>query len=466
MIQPAREPSDSIQSTRRRLWRLLLRAFAVVVLLIVLLTLAATVVFLGLHSSQNPYYQAPVAYLLRAYYQGQAGWEGVETLLDNQAGLELPYLRAEWSRMILLDAQGVVVVDHGQVDSPRVGQLLAPRPGEERLPLEVGGKTVGWLLFDRGLLSTPLRLALQLLLPVGASSLVLGLLILVIGMLLMRRVVDPLAEVVAGARAVAGGNLAARVPLHQHRDDLYALSSAFNQMAEELERSDQQRREMLADIAHELRTPLSILRGRLEGIVDGIYPPDEAHIAPALEEVYLLERLVDDLRLLTQAEARQLPLDRAEFDLRELACKVSATFEPEALELGLALLCQVDQQPLTVFADPQRVEQVIGNLIGNALRYVPAGGRVAVELSRQPGQAVVQVIDNGPGVGEAELPFLFERFWRGEGSRGRASGGVGLGLAIARQLVEAMGGQIWARNNPAGGLEVGFSLPTQVPSLD
>ena len=142
--------------------------------------------------------------------------------------------------------------------------------------------------------------------PTAVISILLGILTLIIGLLLMRRMINPLAEVIAAAQAVSQGDLTARVPVRTQNDDLSALSDHFNHMANELERSDNQRRNMLADIAHELRTPITILRGRLEGILDGVYPADEAHIAPALEETYLLERLVEDLRLLALAEANQL----------------------------------------------------------------------------------------------------------------------------------------------------------------
>jgi two-component system OmpR family sensor kinase/two-component system sensor histidine kinase BaeS len=242
------------------------------------------------------------------------------------------------------------------------------------------------------------------------------------------------------------------------------LSDSFNHMAEALERNDQQRRALLADIAHELRTPLSVLRGRLEGIVDGIYPADDAHIATALEEVYLLERLVEDLRLLTLAEAGQLPLEIRQIDLLALANKSIETFACQAEELQIELLGPQLPSDLngsadwSVAGDPQRLEQVIGNLIGNALRYVPTGGQISVRLQRQNGWLCLAVADNGPGVDEADLPYIFERFWRSEKSRARSSGGAGLGLAISKQLVEAMGGQIRARNLPEGGFEASLCL--------
>lgn len=458
--------NHSIRSVRRRLWALLLRAFGVVVLLIVVFTLTATLIVLSTQASHHPFYQAPVAYLLESYYFGHGSWEGVENIFAEQPSLDIPVLRAEWGRVLLLDATHRVVVDQGQTDTARIGAIYPKSNQETWITLESAGQPAGYLVFFSGSqISFPLRLSLTLLPSIGAVSVLLGLLTLLIGLLLMRRVVEPLAEVIDAANSVAAGNFSVRVPLHRRHDDLYALSASFNQMAEALDHNEQQRRAMLADIAHELRTPLTILRGRLEGILDGVYTAEPAHIAPALEEVYLLDRLVDDLRLLTLAEARQLPLELREFNLGELARRVAATFEAEAGELNININPVTvndpleDESNLFVHGDPQRVEQVIGNLIGNALRYVPAGGNITVSLHREAEFVRLSVADDGPGVPDGDLPFLFDRFWRGEKSRARSSGGAGLGLAIARQLIEAQGGEIEAHNQAGSGFEVRFCLP-------
>lgn len=449
--------SESIKAIRRRLWRLLLRAFGTVVLLLVIFTLAVNILYLGFRANQNLFYRAPVAYLLETYYAGRGNWQGIERLFSSEA-LDLPILRNEWQRALLIDANGMVVVDQGETNSPRVG-LPYEKSLSGETSLQVGGQTVGWLVFESSLLSMPVRLILELLPSIGLASLILGLLTLVIGLLLMRRVVEPLAEVIATAQAVASGDLSARVQTGRHHDDLYALSTSFNQMATELEKNDRQRREMLADIAHELRTPLTVLRGRLEGILDGVYAADQAHIAPALEEVYLLERLVDDLRLLTLAEAGQLPLEPRPFDLGELARRVGATFEAQAAENNIRLYVQCLQEGVPVLADPQRIEQVTGNLIGNALRYVPPGGLVNVWVTKNETHASLSVVDSGPGVAPEDLEYVFDRFWRGDKSRARNLGGIGLGLAISRQLIEAHGGAIQADNLAHGGFQVAFELP-------
>lgn len=455
---------ESINAVRRRLWLLLLKAFGLVVLLLLVLTLSTTLIFLSTKNRYNPYFTNTLDDLLLTYYQGHQNWEGVHILFDDQSSLGSTFLINEWRRIILLDKEGRVVVDQGNIDSPLVGQVYPSNSEKQITRLLVREELIGSIVLEKSIISLPLRFALQSLAPIIPLSIVLGLLTLVTGLLLMRRVVDPLSEVIAAAACVASGDLSTRVALQRRKDDIYALSSSFNRMADSLERSDQQRRAMLADVAHELRTPLSILRGRLEGILDGIYPSDEQHIATVLEEVYLLERLVEDLRLLTLAEAHQLPLELIQFNLPSLAEKTITTFSAESDELEITLNFNRpgelnDQLDWIVTGDPQRIEQVIGNLIGNALRYVPGGGLVNIEVSRHTDSIRLTVSDNGPGVPETELPFVFDRFWRGEKARTRTSGGAGLGLAIARQLIMSMGGEIGARNREGGGFEVWFDLP-------
>jgi signal transduction histidine kinase len=301
-------------------------------------------------------------------------------------------------------------------------------------------------------------IAFSLLGPVAFISIFLAILTVIIGLLLMRRVVNPLAEVIAAARRVASGDLSTRVPV-SGPDDLRALSDSFNHMAETLDLNDRERRDLLADIAHELRTPLTVIRGKLEGIVDGVYPPDETQIGPALSEAYLLERLVDDLRLLTLAETRQLHFEPRDVSFEQLASHAVDLFSAEAAEKKISLHLENRAQGIQIHVDPQRTEQVIGNLISNALRYVPESGKIWIIVEQSDNSVCLQVNDNGPGVPPEDLPHLFQRFWRGEKSRSRASGGAGLGLAIASQLIEAQGGSIKAKNLPEGGLQVSISFP-------
>jgi len=211
-------------------------------------------------------------------------------------------------------------------------------------------------------------------------------------------------------------------------------------------------------VAHELRTPLSVIRGRLEGIIDGIYSENGPQVSMALDQTYVLERLVEDLRLLTLAESRQLPFDRHPVDLGQLVDRTLDVFSAEAREKNISLAFTERSGDLTANVDPQRFEQVLGNLVGNAIRYVPEGGRVWVTAHSVADGLSLTVNDNGPGLPPEDLPFIFDRFWRKDKSRARVSGGTGLGLAIARQLVEAQGGHISARNLPEGGLQITIGL--------
>jgi signal transduction histidine kinase len=444
--------NNTVRSIRNRLFLLLLRAFGIVILLYFLVVLATTAFVLANPSESNPLYRLPIISRLETYYLARGGWDGVTIVFTNSLDFE----SRQWREATLLDANDRIVVDHG-VGVPK-GSIYSPASGETVVPIFVNKVIVGKLVLAGDVVPAQRRFTFDFLRPVVLVSGFLALLTILIGLLLTRRVVVPLAEVTAAAMEVADGKLSTRVRV-EGPDDLRILSDSFNQMADALERNDRERRDMLADIAHELRTPLTVLRGRLEGILDGIYPPDEGHIVPALEETYLLERLVDDLRLLTLAEARQLPFEKKELDLNELARRVISLFQAQAEENQIQLSLDSDAVEAKAMLDPQRTEQVIGNLVSNALRYVPSGGRVRIEVRRISDAVTISVNDNGSGVPEAELPRIFNRFWREDRSRSRASGGAGLGLAIARQLVEAQGGKITAGNLPGGGLQVKCEFP-------
>jgi signal transduction histidine kinase len=444
--------TNTVRAIRNRLFLLLLRAFGIVIMLYFLVVLATTAFVLAYPSESNPLFRLPITSRLETFYIARGGWNGVTIVFNNSLDFE----SRQWHDGILLDADGRVVVDHGV--EVTTGPVYAPNSGETIVPIIVNGKLVGSFVVSQNGIPAQRRFTFDFLRPVILVSVFLAILTIIIGLLLTRRVVVPLAEVTAAAKEVADGNLSTRVRV-EGPDDLRILSDSFNQMADALERNDRERRDMLADIAHELRTPLTILRGRLEGILDGIYSPDQEHIVPALEETYLLERLVDDLRLLTLAESRQLPFEKKELDLNDLARHVISLFQAQAEENHIQFTLESDAADLRALLDPQRTEQVVGNLVSNALRHITEGGRVWIEVHRANGKALISVNDNGPGVAEEELPYIFNRFWRGDKSRTRTSGGAGLGLAIARQLVEAQGGRISAANLPGGGLQVRCEFP-------
>jgi signal transduction histidine kinase len=236
-------------------------------------------------------------------------------------------------------------------------------------------------------------------------------------------------------------------------------------MTQELDRTEQQRRNLTADVAHELRTPLHIIQGNLEGLLDGVYQPTGAHIEATLDETRLLSRLVEDLQILSLAEAGQLELVREPVDVAELLADVQTSFSGQAEAAGVNLELAVEGQPkeLNVWADYGRLDQVLGNLLANALRHTPAGGTITLSAAARPAGVQLQVTDSGQGIPAEDLPYIFDRFWRGDPSRPHG-GSTGLGLAIAQQLVRAHDGRIEVASEVGQGTTFTIEFPADVRS--
>jgi len=456
--------TSSVKQIRARLIRSLLRAFIAVVSLLIISILGVTTYTIVQQNQQNPFFRAPNASLLEAFYIGKGDWTGINSLLNQSSVPGGPFAGIDWKRSVLVNANGQVIIDHGNPNSTLIGQVYQVEPNQNVVQLMVNGRIVGYLIQDRQDPFHPIVQLLAVVNPIIVVSISLGILTLVFAALLMRKVVDPLADVIDAAEKVGKGDLTARIPPNKRADDLAMLGEHFNAMTEALERNDTERKNMTADIAHELRTPLTVLRGRLEGIVDGIYPANEASIAPALEETYLLERLVEDLRLLSLAESHQLHYETQSVDLKELTQKVINVFEAQAESQNVKIEFTAAGDVPSVAVDPQRTEQVIGNIIANSLRYMPGEGLIKVELTTSDDNVELAISDNGPGVPEDQLECVFTRFWRSEKSRARTTGGAGLGLTIAKRLIEAQGGTIIASHCPEGGLKITIQLPKEIKS--
>jgi two-component system sensor histidine kinase BaeS len=286
-------------------------------------------------------------------------------------------------------------------------------------------------------------------------------LVLVLAVLVAARVfgsaVSPLSEVADAVDRLADGEAGLRVrprgPLPVRR-----LAISFNTMAERLDRSRDDRRAMLADVTHELRTPLTVVQGGLEAMLDGVHPMDEDHLAPVLAETAVMARLLDDLRTLSLADAGALTLHREPCDVAALAREVVAANEPIAGAKGVELATTGDQR-LVIDVDPVRIREVVANLVGNALRYTPGGGRVEVEVRGDAETATITVRDTGSGIPPAELPRVFDRF-----QRHADTGGTGLGLAIVRDLVAAHGGTVTAESDGVPGR--GSTFRVRIPRRD
>jgi two-component system, OmpR family, sensor histidine kinase BaeS len=275
----------------------------------------------------------------------------------------------------------------------------------------------------------------------------------------VRRTAGPVGDVMEAADRVAGGDYSVRVA-ERGPGETRRLARAFNEMTERLEANDQQRRSLLADLAHELRTPLSVIQGTVEGVLDGLYPADRRHLEPVVDETRVMARLLDDLRTLSTAEAGALRLDRTTVHPAELVDDAVAAFRSRADAARVVLGSRPAGDLPAVDADPVRIGEVLGNLLQNALRHTPPGGTVEVTAApADEGRAVsFTVEDTGSGIPPEDLPHVFDRF-----VKAADSGGAGLGLAIAKSLVEAHGGTISAQHRTGGGTTVRFTLPASAP---
>jgi len=395
--------------------------------------------------------ETELAAQLEAYFQGRGSWEGVDSLLRMHGGMGEGMMARGMGRVmgeyLLADSAGNVLVG-----PPGFPATLSTEQRSAAQPLYSGDQGVGLLLFSLPAGPTAEEELLgRLNRALWISAAVAGAVALLVAGVLSGRLLRPVRELTGAARGLSQGDLGRRVNVRGD-DELADLSRTFNQMAENLERAEGLRREMTADVAHELRNPLAVIQARLEGIGDGLYPSSREGLASVLEQSRVLNRLVEDLRMLALADAGQLTLERRRLDLGALARDVVSSFQPQASakEIELAFSADVDAR-LDVDGDPTRMTQILDNLLTNALRHTPAGGSVSLAMKEERGRVVMELVDSGEGFPPEALPYVFERFYRSDKSRARQLGGSGLGLAIARKLVEAHGGTIQAANRPEGG---------------
>ena len=274
----------------------------------------------------------------------------------------------------------------------------------------------------------------------------------------VRRMTRPMDNLIDAARRIESGDYSAQVP-EWGSPDIRSVARAFNSMSARLKAMDEQRRSFLADVTHELRTPLSVIRGQAEAISDGVYPADASHLAPILDATATLDRLVDDLRTLVLTDAGNLVLHKEPMDIGALLHDTIESFRSQAASKGVTLATEIADKLPVVDVDPARIRQVIGNLLSNAIRHTPSGGLVNVAASSTDGQVTISVADTGEGIPPDLLPHVFERFVKGANSTGS-----GLGLAIAHDIVTAHGGTVVIANRAEKGTEVRVELPSSAAS--
>jgi signal transduction histidine kinase len=434
--------------------------------------------FRGLVSLAGQRYAQRLVPVFADYYAAVGGWDGIEELMAfaqdtaRQPPPQAPMPRHVMpmsgmvdpggERLLLVDLGGHIIAD-SQPGASVPGNLLSNL--DRGAEIVVDGQQVGTLIVYSGLGElTPsqkdfLRQVNTLMLIAGGVA-VLG--VLVVGSLQARRIVKPVRALAAAAHRVADGDLSQRIPVTSD-DELGEMAAAFNTMAAELERQHELRHRAMADVAHELRTPLSVLQVQLESIEDNLIEPSPEVIAGLRNDLVHLSRLVEDLRVLTLADAGELHVEAEPVEMGGLVCDVVERMQAAAQTKGVVLDTSLPNVDLMVVGDAQRLTQVLLNLLSNALQHTPSDGQVIVSARRVEGKVCVTIQDTGEGIAPDDLPHVFERFYRADRARSRDTGGSGLGLSIAKSLVEAQGGTITVESQVGQGSVFTVSLP-QAPS--
>ena len=405
--------------------------------------------------------------LLEEHYADRGSWQGVSPLLEG-ADSALFFNATNRTVLVLTDPEGEVLYATAGPDGP---SRLEASQLQGALPISVEGRTAGFLNLllraqpteglvgfttsddiSPGFAERASGFLLQVLL-IGAV------LAMVFGVLVNRWLSAPLTRLVDGTQAIARRDLSFRVK-EQGSTEMREVSNSFNQMAAALEDAETLRRSMLNDIAHELRTPLTVLEGNLRAILDDVYPLEKTEITRLYDQTRHLHRLVDDLRLLAQAEARQLPLQRSAIDLVLLLEEVAELFSPLAGEKNISLNTSLPRSSVLAAVDRMRFAQTLQNLLANALQHTPVGGAVSLSLQTEGETAAIAIADNGEGIAAEDISHLFDRFYRVDKNRARDTGGVGLGLAIAQALVRAHDGEIEVTS---AGVGLGSTFTIRLP---
>ncbi len=429
---------------------------------VILVTVAAVFIFVNQSArgeiqrfweSSEEARAARMDFELGQHYRMGMGWVGVQPVVRQMGGLAA-------RRVILVDPEGIVVADS---EDELVGEYYESDAAGWFVFSPMGRELLGTIYLSTKSSESPDPFSPLTLSNAVGRFLIWGALLAIavaflLTFLMSRRILAPVKVLTETARQLGKGDFSRRVPF-EDRGEVGELARAFNSMASDLERAEQMKRNMVADIAHELRTPLSNIRGYLEAVRDGVKKPDTDTIHSLEEEASLLSRLVDDLQELSLAEAGELTLVRQEEDVVELVRQVVAAVEGYVSAKGLSLTVEIPEKLPPVNIDSHRIGQVLRNLLENAMAHTGAGGTITVTARQRENCVEVAVTDTGEGIPPEDLPNIFERFYRVDKSRARATGGSGLGLTIAKRLIEAHGSSIEADSEMGKGSTFTFTLP-------
>jgi signal transduction histidine kinase len=420
--------------------------------------------FINFLSDQS---QSAIVTSLTNYHQEYGSWEGVEFIFIQGNNRQAPGMgQGQGPRMemmhpyLLTDENGYVIVPNGKF---RPGEKLSREQLELGVAITENGDVVGILIPTGGSFQGSQR-EIEFIertnLTLLYGALIGAVIALFLGIFLSRTITRPIRELTRATHAISEGDLSQQVPVRT-TDELGELATAFNKMSAELSRSVNARKQMTADIAHELRTPLSLILGHAEAVHDGVLPPSKENFEIIREEAARLEHLVDDLRTLSLADAGELSISLQIVEPGQLLQEVASLYQYQAQKKNIALELEVASPLPALAVDPGRMTQVITNILDNALRHTPEGGRIILSAKQAGEKVELAVQDSGPGLPPREMERIFERFYRADPSRQRGDGGSGLGLAIAKSIVQAHNGQLSAESEPGKGLKVIISLQKQ-----
>jgi len=401
---------------------------------------------------------------LSIYYQQNGSWNGVEYIFfqnynrpnSNAGPGQGQGPRAE--PFILTNKNGIVIVANGRF---AVGDKVPEDDLELGIPITDNGKTIGILVPTRvPFQGNPRELEFieRINITLLYGALIGAVIALFLGIFLSRTITRPIRELTQATHAVSQGNLSQQVPVRT-KDELGNLANAFNKMSSELSRSVNARKQMTADIAHELRTPLSLILGHAEAVHDDVLPPTKENFEIIREEATRLEHLVNDLRTLSLADAGELSINRQTVDPGGLLEEIASHYQYQTRKKNIRLDLDIASSLPSLEVDPGRMTQVLTNILDNATRHTPEGGNITLAAKQAGNTIELSIKDSGPGLPKEEAERIFERFYRVDASRQREDGGSGLGLAIAKSIVQAHNGQLAAKSEPGKGLKVTIILP-------